>query len=144
MAVETQMKQPIVNVDILVVKGHKILLGLLTEEWCPPGIQNYGVPGREILFGETIGSAVNRHIVDDLGCVLINHKVICVNANYALENHYIGVGVVAEISGDVQLLHPEDWLKWEWFDRNQVPSNLFDPAKNLIECYLSAQICVSE
>jgi hypothetical protein len=49
------MKTSKVNVDILVVKNDKILLGLLTEKWNLKGKQVWGVPGRDIYFGEKIG-----------------------------------------------------------------------------------------
>lgn len=73
-----------------------------------------------------------------------NYKIICVNANYALGNHYIGIGVVARIDGEAKLLVPKDWEKWEWFDKNKIPENLFPPTKNLIDCYLKHKITISE
>ncbi len=138
------MKTPKVNVDILVVKGDKILLGLLTEKWNYQGKQVYGVPGRDVKFGEKIGDTVKRNIEEEFGCNVTSYKIICVNANYALGNHYIGIGVIAEIDGEPKVLLPEDWVKWEWFSKDEVPSNLFSASKNLIECYLKNKFCVSE
>ena len=135
---------PSVNVDILVVRENKILLGLLTKKWNYKGMQVYGVPGRDIRFGESIGTTVKRDIKEDLGCIVKNYKVICVNANYALGNHYIGIGIIAEINGEIKNLIPEDWEKWEWFDKNNTPKNLFPATKNLVECYLTCKISVSE
>ena len=135
---------PKVNVDILVVKGNKILLGLLTKKWLFNGNQVYGVPGRDIRFGEKIGETIKRNIKEEFGCNTIKQKIICVNANYALGNHYIGIGVVAEINGEPKLQIPEDWEKWEWFDKSKIPENLFPAAKNLLECYLKSKMNVSE
>lgn len=137
-------KFPRVNVDILVVRKNKILLGLLTEKWKYKGSQVYGVPGRDIRFGEKIGDTVIRNIKEEFGCNVRKHKIISVNANYALGNHYIGIGITAEIDGETKLLIPEDWEKWEWFDKNNIPQNLFPAAKNLIECYLKNKINVAE
>jgi len=138
------MKTPKVNVDILVVKGDKILLGLLTEKWNYQGKQVYGVPGRDIKFGEKIGDTVKRNIEEEFGCGVTKYKIICVNANYALGNHYIGIGVIVEIDGEPKLLLPKDWVKWEWFSKDEVPNNLFPATKNLIDCYLKNSFCVSE
>ena len=135
---------PKINVDILIVRGNKILLGLLTQRWKHQGKQVYGVPGRDIRFGETIGTTVKRDVKEDLGCKVRKYKIFCVNANYALGNHYIGIGVVAEIDGEPKNLIPEDWERWEWFDKNDVPKNLFPATKNIVESYLRGEVNVSE
>ena len=137
-------KFPKVNVDILIVKNGKILLGLLTKKWLYEKKKVYGVPGRDVLFGEKIGDAVKRNIKEEFGCKVIKYKIISVNANRALGNHYIGIGIVAEIDREPKLLMPEDWEKWEWFDKNKIPENLFPATKNLIESYFKKKICVSE
>ena len=137
-------KAPKVSVDILVIDGNKVLLGLLSKKWLYEGKQVYGVPGREIHFRETIGEAVKRNIKDEIGCEVVNHTVISVNANYAMGNHYIGVGVVVEIVGEVQRLKKEDWDTWEWFDKDKLPPNLFPSAKNVIDCCLAHKMNISE
>ncbi len=137
-------KVPKINVDILVIQSKKILLGLFTKKWSYKGKQVYGVPGRDIRFGEKIGDTVKRDIKEDLGCEIKTYRIICVNANYALDNHYIGIGVVAEIKGEIKNLIPQDWKKWEWFDKDKIPANLFPATKNLIECYLENKFIVSE
>lgn len=137
-------KTPKVNVDILIIRDGKILLGLLTDQWKYQGKKVYGVPGRDILFGEKIGETVRRNIKEEFGCSVTNYKILCVNANYALGNHYIGIGIVAEIDKEPKVLIPEDWEKWEWFSKDEIPKNLFPPAKNVIDCYISNRINVSE
>ncbi len=137
-------KFPRVNIDILIIRDNKILLGLLPKNWLLDGKQSYGFPGRDINFKETIKDAVIRNIKEEINCNVKNYKVICVNENFALGNHYIGIGITATIDGEVKLLKPEDWDKWEWFDRNNIPQNLFPAAKNLIECYLANKINVAE
>lgn len=137
-------KIPKVNIDILVVYENKVLLGLLTKKWTYKGEQVYGVPGRDIRFGEKMSDTIKRDIKEDLGCEVKKYRIICVNSNYALDNHYIGIGVVAEIKGEVKNLIPEDWEKWEWFDKDKIPNNLFPATKNLVECYLENKFIVSE
>ena len=135
---------PGVNVDILVVRGNKLLLGLLNEKWCEAGIQVYGVPGRDIRFGEKMGETVKRNIIEEFNCGVSSYQIISVNANYAQGNHYIGIGVWAEIDGEPKLLLAEDWEKWEWFDKDQIPNNLHPATHNLIECYLQSKVNIAE
>lgn len=134
---------PKINVDILVKKNNTFLLGLLSEKWAGKD-EVYGVPGRDILLNEHIGDTVRRNIREDLGCEVGAYEIIAVNANYEHGNHYIGIGVVAEIKGDIANLQPEDWKKWEWFSLSSVPTNLFAPAKNLIDCFNQKKFCISE
>ncbi|HVA97119.1 MAG TPA: NUDIX domain-containing protein [Candidatus Acidoferrales bacterium] len=138
------MSRPEISIDILVLRDNKILLGLLTDKWSDKGKKSYGVPGRDIRFGEKIGETVRRNIKEEFNCNVVSYNIICVNANYALGNHYIGIGVVAQIDGEPKNLFPEDWEKWEWFDKNDLPENLFPATRNLIECYLQNKINVSE
>ncbi|MBN2422636.1 type II toxin-antitoxin system PemK/MazF family toxin [Candidatus Woesearchaeota archaeon] len=135
---------PKINVDILVAKKNRILLGLLTKKWSYNGKQVYGVPGRDIRFGEKISDTVKRNIKQEFDCNVTNYRIICVNANYALGNHYIGIGVIAEIDGEPKVLIPEEWEKWEWFTKDTIPKNLFPATKNLIESYFNNKTCVSE
>ena len=66
------------------------------------------------------------------------------NANYEFGNHFIGIGLLANIDGAIEHRLVEDWDKWEWFDLEQMPDNLFAPARNAIESYLKKEFCVSE
>src|ERR1700760_1816354 len=136
------MKQPTVSIDILVIRDGRVLLGLLTDEWSQGGRPTYGLPGREILFGERFGEAVEHNIQEELGCVMKSYAVIAVNANYALGNHYIGVGVTATIDGKPKVIKPEDWQAWEWFSLDELPQNLFPPAQNLIDSYKADSVTV--
>lgn len=137
-------KTPKVSVEILIIKDNKILLGLLTKNWLYKGEQVYGVPGRDIYFRESIGDAVKRNIKEEINCEVVSYKIICVNANYEYGNHYIGIGVIADIKGEVTLMKSEDWEKWEWFDKDKIPKNLFPAADSIIECYLQNKVSVTE
>ena len=138
-------KVPKISVDILIVKDNKLLLGLLTKKWNYKEKQVYGVPGRDIRFGEKIGDTVKRNIKEDIDCRVVKYEIICVNANYALDNHYIGIGVVVDIDGEPKKnLISKDWERWEWFDKNNIPNNLFPAAKILIESYLKDKVNISE
>ncbi len=102
------------------------------------------VPGSGIDFGEKIGDAVKRHVKTELGAGVTGYKIIAVNANYALGNHCIGIGIAAEIAGEPEILMSDEWEEWGWFSLGSLPDNMFSPAKNLIECHLSGKVNVSE
>lgn len=137
------MRSVTASVDILVEREGKLLLGLLAEKWNPSG-KLYGVPGREISFGETIGAACSRYIQRETGCTLTSYQVIAANANYAGGNHYVGIGVLAHIEGEPRVTLPDDWVEWKWFPKDKLPERLFDPAANIIKSYLEGKVNVME
>jgi ADP-ribose pyrophosphatase YjhB (NUDIX family) len=128
------MKTPHVSIDVLIIRDNKILLRLMTEKWKYEGKQVYGVPGRDIRFNEKMGETLQRNIKEEFNCKVTKYEIISVNANYALGNHYIGIGIVVEIDGEPKILLPEDWEKWEWFGRDTIPDNLFPATKYLTFC----------
>lgn len=87
---------------------------------------------------------MKRNIKEELNCEVASYKVISVNANYAFDNHYVGIGVIAEISGAIELMKKEDWDTWDWFEKDNIPKNLFPSAKYAIDCFLQNKINVSE
>lgn len=139
-----EYKEPKVGVDILVIKNNQILLGLLSRKWLIDGIQVYGVPGREIRFGEKVGDTVKRNIQEDIGCNVISYRVFSVNASRTVDNHFINIGIIAEIEDEPKNLVPVDWEQWDWFDFSKIPTNLFPSAKNAINSYLQKSVCVAE
>lgn len=135
---------PKINVSILVLRDNKTLLGLLSDKWLFNGKKVYGSPGRDILFGETMGDAIKRNIKEDIDCEVTNYSIFCINANYEWGNHYIGIGATANIAGNPKLLHPDDWDTWEWFDLQSLPLNLLPELQYLLKCYREKKVNVSE
>jgi ADP-ribose pyrophosphatase YjhB (NUDIX family) len=126
-------KSPKISLDIVIKRRGKVLFGLLTEKWSGKSKGVYGLPGREIHFGEKIADAVKRNIKEEIGCKLKKYKIIAVTENFAFKNHYIGIGIEARIEGKAKNMRPQDWQGWEWFSTNALPKNLFPSAKALLE-----------
>lgn len=137
------MTHPGLNVDILILDGTKVLLGLLSKEWLYEGKQVYGVPGREILFQETITDTVSRNIREEFDCDCGDIQIISVNTNRAFGNHYIGIGAVTSFKGTPKLTPSKDWDTWEWHDLEKLPTNLFLAATNAIECFKKNKFCIA-
>jgi 8-oxo-dGTP diphosphatase len=137
-------ESPKVFVVILVIQEDKVLLGRLSEKWVRDGGQMYGAPGRDLKFQEPIGQAVKRIMKEEIDVEVTYYKIMSVNANYEYGNHYIGIGVVAEIQGEIKRLKPDDWETWEWFDLKEVPESLFPAARDTIRCYLENTVCIFE
>jgi ADP-ribose pyrophosphatase YjhB (NUDIX family) len=128
-------KQPIVSIDIIIQKGNKILLGFLGKKWKNKKYE-WGLPGRELLFGETIQKCIERNMTKEVGIKLLKSKVICVTENFGFGNHYVVVGVLAEGDGKPKVMKKEDFERWEWFEKKNIPDKLFPSAKLTLKCFL--------
>lgn len=96
---------PKIGVDILVIKDNQILLGLLSKKWLVNGVRVYGVPCRDIPFGEKIGDTVKRDIQEDIGCNVISYKIFSINASHTTDNHFINIGIVRHQRGKIESFH---------------------------------------
>lgn len=132
------------NIDILVIRAGKVLLGKFSDTRTPDGKKYWALPGQEIRFAESFGDAAKRYIQEEIQCELENYVVFSVNANHAFDNHFIGVGVWATIKGEPVNAKPEDWDKWEWFGLDDLPLNLFPSAKSVIRSFKEKKVCVEE
>ena len=135
-------KRPIPSIDIIVIKNGKILLGEVSDRWKENGKYKWGLPGREIKFGDNFKETVKKNLKEELGVKLEKFRVICVNNNFGFGNHYIAIGILAEIDGEPRLMKPEDWKEWKWFDKNKIPDKLFPSTKLTIKCFLENKVTV--
>ena len=46
------MKKPVASVDLIIKRKDKILLGKVSDKWNNDGKYEWGLPGREICFGD--------------------------------------------------------------------------------------------
>lgn len=132
-------KRPMVSVDLIVVRNDKILLGKLSGRWSDKGKYEWGLPGREIRFGDSFEEAVNRNLREETGMKLKRFRIVCVNNNFAFNNHYVSIGIKAEAAGEPKLTN-KDWKEWKWFDKRSIPRKLFPSAEITIRCYLENKV----
>lgn len=134
---------PVVSVDIIISKNEKILLGKLSNKWSDKGKYEWGLPGREIEFNDTFKKTVLKNLKQETGMELESFKIICINNNFGFGNHYVSIGILVGAKGNPQIIKKEDWKEWKWFNKTNMPKNLFPSAKNTIECFLSNKLTIS-
>lgn len=136
------MKKIGVGVDLILKRGKKILLGRVSEKWRTPEGE-WGLPGGDVNFGETLGDAVAKNVKKEVGLTVEKFKIISVNNNFWLDNHYINIGVLVETDGEPEVKNSEDWEKWEWFDVDRLPKELCTPAELTLKSFLQGKVSVS-
>jgi len=135
------MKNIGIGIDIIIQRNDKILLGKVSEKW-KSNEGEWGLPGSDMMFNEKFEECLKRNL-KGLGLELINYRIISVNNNFWLGNHYINIGIAADSEGEPKLLNKEDWTEWKWFDKNKLPEKLCPPAKLTLICFLENKITTS-
>jgi hypothetical protein len=71
-------------------------------------------------------------------------KIISINSNFWLDNHYINIGVLVEAEGKEELKNKDDWEEWKWFELKKLPEKLCEPAKITLKSFIDNKISVSK
>ncbi|MCF7865745.1 MAG: NUDIX domain-containing protein [Candidatus Pacebacteria bacterium] len=123
-----------VAVNTFVLKDNKILLG---KRKGTVGAGTYCVPGGHLEYAELANEGAIRELKEETGLVAKTMDFVNI-ANTILSavdgSHYIHINfLVKAFDGEVKLMEPERCEGWDWFDMDDLPSNLFAPHKYLIE-----------
>ncbi len=124
-------------IDLVVLDaGGRVLLGRIAERWSDKGKYAWGLPGREITFGEDLRSAAVRSLDEEVGLTLKSARFLSVNSNFGFGNHYLCVALLIEATGSLINKRPDDWTAWNWFEPSRLPDRLFPSAAQTLQAYL--------
>jgi len=132
-----------IGIDLIVLRDNKVLLGKVSEKWKTPNGE-WGLPGGDVNFGETFRQTIERNLEKELGLKLKSFKIISINSNFWLDNHYINIGILVDVKGKEKLKNKKDWEEWEWFEFKKLPEKLCQPAKLTLKSFLEKKISVSK
>lgn len=128
------------GLGVLLLKEGMILLGKrLTSEL--EGEPSWTMPGGHIEYGESFEDAAKREVLEETGIIVRALHVICVNNERSDKAHYITVGIMADqFLGEAHVMEPDTFTEWNWFPLDKLPEKMFQPSRNLLDCYLSGKI----
>ncbi|MFA4999117.1 MAG: NUDIX domain-containing protein [Candidatus Paceibacterota bacterium] len=145
MDVQVKMK-PGVGFGVMVFKGGKVLLGKRHED--PEkassllhGEGTWTMPGGKLHFHEGLKEAAAREALEETSLIVRNLEVISLSNDIVHDNHFVTVGFFCDdFEGEAKVIEPDEIIKWEWFDLNNLPSPLFPPSAKIIRNYLDKKV----
>lgn len=133
--------RPLVAVRILIFKGNQVLLGERINNTASSWGPTWGPPGGHLELGESFESCAIREAKEEIGIDIIDPKFFAVtNDFYAPDNkHYVSIFMkcILQDGQIVTNVEADKISRWEWFDWDNLPENMFLAMKNLKALLLS-------
>ena len=138
-----------VGIGILIFNSNKEILLLLRNSDPKKADSNmrlegtYTLPSGNINYNESFEDAAIRKTKEESNLDIkkedLNLVSIADDKNeYA---HYVTIGMIAnKYSGEVMLKDSEEFVSYDWFDIDNLPSNLCEPSRKIIKNYLNNRI----
>lgn len=127
-----------IGVNVFIYKEGRILLGKRKGgngdgTWC--------LPGGKLEFGESLQAGAVREVLEEAGIELGKLEFVNVtnDPRMSRREHYIHFNFRAETSADAQLVEPDKFYIWDWFDPSHLPEHIFYGHVKLIEAFKQNQ-----
>ncbi len=130
-----------IGVGILILKDNKVLLG----HRCNNAIDTGGIyepdswclPGGKQEYEETILECAKREVKEETNLDIDNLEVFGADDDIQKDRHFVTIYVKAsEYSGELKVMEPNKQDRWEWFDLDNLPDNLYSPSRKTLAKYL--------
>lgn len=121
-----------VGVGVLILNKNKILLGKRISGHNKGTWQS---AGGHLEFGERFEECVIREVKEETGLMIKNIKqVVATNDIFPNDKkHYVTVFFVCKFKKGVpKPLEPDKCSEWRWFDKGNLPKNLFLPYDKIV------------
>lgn len=139
-----------IGVGVMIIKDGKILLGLRNSDPEKADSELHGegtwtMPGGKIEFGEEPHETAVREVREETGMLIKPPRLISVSSEKVPDAHFITLGFLCkDFEGEPKVMEPDEIVEWKWFPLNNLPSNIFEPSRNVLNNYLSKRFYAGE
>lgn len=127
------------GMGLMLLQDNKVLLGLRHEdkEKADSDLNGEGTwtfPGGKYDFQDGLLEGAKRELKEETNLDLLEAEIISVSNERVETAHYVTLGwQVTKWSGEIEVMEPDEIVKWEWFDLGNLPKNLYAPTAKFIE-----------
>ncbi|MDD2907352.1 MAG: NUDIX domain-containing protein [Candidatus Gracilibacteria bacterium] len=122
-----------VGIGVFVIKDDKILLGYRTNTH---GGGNWGLTGGHLEFMESFEDCAIRETLEETNIKIKDVKVLGITNDFFTDKnkHYVSIFLKGNYeSGDLKIMEPDKFEKWEWFSLDNLPQPLWFPIENFFK-----------
>lgn len=129
------------GLGVMILDKNKILLGLRNDDAEKADSELHGegtwtMPGGKLEWGETFEEGAIREVKEETDLDVSEIEVLCVQNDMNEFAHFVTIGMIAtKWSGTPKIMEPDEIVKWEWFDLDNLPQKIFMPSAKCIERY---------
>jgi 8-oxo-dGTP diphosphatase len=93
-------------------------------------------------FGESFEQTAKREVEEETGLTNLEFKAVTSIVNdIAYSKHYVAVGILVEsLKGEAFNAEPDKSQNWKWYDPSEIPENLFNASKKILENWLEGRL----
>ncbi|MDB5204899.1 MAG: mismatch repair protein MutT [Candidatus Taylorbacteria bacterium] len=131
--------RPTVGMGVVIFKGNKILLGKRKSS-IAGGL--YASPGGHVEYMETFEECAIRETREECGIEIQNVRFQrLANVMAFKPKHFVDISLIADWkSGEPQNLEPDKNEGWDWYDLDNLPTNLMATTKLTLESCKTGQM----
>lgn len=138
--------KPGVGVGVMILKNNRVLLGQRHFDPVKASSELHGegtwtMPGGKLDFHEGLKEAALREVFEETGIKAKNLEAISVSNEIVPDKHFVTIGFLCnDFEGEPRVMEPDEITRWDWFDLNSLPSNIFPPSAKIIKNYSDKKI----
>ena len=130
-----------VGIGVMILDDNTVLLGHRSKDKKDTGgifeIDCWTLPGGKQEYFETFFECAKREVKEETNLEIGELKLFGAADDIQPDRHYITLHIIAKKhSGELKVMEPTKEDRWEWFDLDKLPQNLYSPSKKFIEEYL--------
>ena len=130
-----------VGIGVMILDDNQVLLGHRSKDKKDTGgifeIDCWTLPGGKQEYFETFFECAKREVKEETNIEIGELKLFGAADDIQPDRHYITLHIIAKKhSGELKVMEPTKEDRWEWFDLDKLPHNLYSPSKKFIEEYL--------
>ena len=130
-----------IGVGVILLRNRKILFGKRNSDPRKAGsffnaAGTWTLPGGKMDFGESFEDAAKREVKEETSIEVRNLKLISLTNNIASNAHFVTIGFLCEdFEGDVKVMEPDEITEWKWFDKEKLPSPIYQISEQVLKNY---------